>query len=100
LQQTSAARLPSSERLSPAVRSQRKEGPYDEHLQARAAGQEAGRAADNRDHRALVSPGDRIPIAAGRTLQVVRRYHDDADDLPVLVVEDVVHFVVLAVCTT
>jgi hypothetical protein len=47
-----------------------------------------------------VSPGDRIPIAAGRTLQVVRRYHDDADDLPVLVVEDVVHFVVLAVCTT
>jgi hypothetical protein len=36
-----------------------------------------------------VSPGDRIPIAASRTLQVVRRYHDDADDLPVLLVEDV-----------
>jgi hypothetical protein len=32
LQQTSAARLPSRNRLSPAVRSQRKEGPYDEHL--------------------------------------------------------------------
>jgi hypothetical protein len=34
------------------------------------------------------TPGDRIPIAAGRTLQVVRVYHDDADGLPVLVVED------------
>jgi hypothetical protein len=34
------------------------------------------------------SPGDRIHISAGRTLQVVRRYHDEADDLPVLVVED------------
>jgi hypothetical protein len=35
------------------------------------------------------SPGDTIPISAGRTLQVVRLYHDDADGLPVLVVEDV-----------
>jgi hypothetical protein len=34
------------------------------------------------------NPGDRIPIAAGRALQVVRVYHDDADGLPVLVVED------------
>jgi hypothetical protein len=35
------------------------------------------------------NPGDRIPTSAGRTLQVVRVYHDDADGLPVLVVEDV-----------
>jgi hypothetical protein len=34
------------------------------------------------------SPGDRIHISADRTLQVVRRYHDEADDLPVLVVDD------------
>jgi hypothetical protein len=34
------------------------------------------------------SPGDRTPISAGRTLQVVRPSHDDADELPVLVVED------------
>ena len=32
------------------------------------------------------SPGDRIHLSAGRTLQVVRRYHDD--EHPVLVVED------------
>jgi hypothetical protein len=35
------------------------------------------------------NPGDRIPISAGRTLQVVRVYHDDTDGLPVLVVEDI-----------
>lgn len=34
------------------------------------------------------SPGDRIPISAGRTLQVVRIRRDDPDELPVLVVED------------
>jgi hypothetical protein len=28
------------------------------------------------------------PISTGRTLQVVRVYHDDTDGLPVLVVED------------
>jgi hypothetical protein len=33
------------------------------------------------------TPGDTIPLSAGRTLQVVRAY-DDADGLPVLVVED------------
>jgi hypothetical protein len=32
------------------------------------------------------SPGATIPLSAGRTLQVVRRYHDD--EHPVLVVED------------
>jgi hypothetical protein len=36
----------------------------------------------------LWNPGDKIHMSADRTLQVVRRYHDDADDLPVLVVED------------
>jgi hypothetical protein len=34
------------------------------------------------------NPGDRIPISPGRTLQVVRVRHDDAAELPVLVVED------------
>src|SRR4029450_9587524 len=34
------------------------------------------------------NPGDRIPIPSGRTLQLVRRYHDDTDGQPVLVVED------------
>jgi hypothetical protein len=34
------------------------------------------------------SPGDHIPIKPGRTLQVVRVRDDDADQAPVLVVED------------
>jgi hypothetical protein len=34
------------------------------------------------------SPGDRIPLSASRTLQVVRIRQDAADELPVLVVED------------
>ena len=34
-------------------------------------------------------PGDTIPLGASRTLQVVRVRHDDADQPPVLVVEDV-----------
>jgi hypothetical protein len=34
------------------------------------------------------NPGDTIPISAGRTLQVVRLNQDAADDLPVLVVQD------------
>jgi hypothetical protein len=34
------------------------------------------------------SPGDTISLSAGRTLQVVRLRHDDADELPVLVVAD------------
>jgi hypothetical protein len=34
-------------------------------------------------------PGNTIPLSASRTLQVVRLYHDDAEGLPVLVVEDV-----------
>jgi hypothetical protein len=33
------------------------------------------------------SPGDTIPLRS-RTLQVVRLYRDDADGLPVLVVQD------------
>jgi hypothetical protein len=33
-------------------------------------------------------PGDRIPLDAKRTLQVVRVRDDDADQAPVLVVED------------
>jgi hypothetical protein len=33
------------------------------------------------------SPGDTIPLGS-RTLQVVRLYRDDADGLPVLVVQD------------
>lgn len=32
--------------------------------------------------------GDTIPLSAGRTLEVVRIRKDDADELPVLVVED------------
>jgi hypothetical protein len=34
-------------------------------------------------------PGDTIPLSAKRTLQVVRIRDDDADQAPVLVVEDV-----------
>jgi hypothetical protein len=34
-------------------------------------------------------PGDTIPIAAGRSLRVVGLRDDDADQPPVLVVEDV-----------
>ena len=34
------------------------------------------------------SPGDTIPIRAGRTLRVVDVRDDDADQPPVLVVED------------
>ena len=34
------------------------------------------------------SPGDRIPISAGRSLQVVRTRREDPDELPVLVVEE------------
>jgi hypothetical protein len=33
-------------------------------------------------------PGDRIPLDAKRTLQVVRVRDDDADQAPVLVVQD------------
>jgi hypothetical protein len=33
-------------------------------------------------------PGDTIPLNANRTLQVVRVRDDDADQAPVLVVED------------
>ena len=33
-------------------------------------------------------PGDTIPLGAKRTLQVVRIRDDDADQAPVLVVED------------
>jgi hypothetical protein len=35
------------------------------------------------------NPGDTIPLGRSRTLQVVRVRHDDADGLPVLVVQDV-----------
>jgi hypothetical protein len=34
------------------------------------------------------SPGDTIPLSAGRTLQVVRLRHVDGEELPVLVVAD------------
>jgi hypothetical protein len=34
-------------------------------------------------------PGDTIPISAGRSLRVIRIRDDDADQPPVLVVEDV-----------
>ena len=34
-------------------------------------------------------PGDTIPLGASRTLQVVRVRDDDADQPPVLVVQDV-----------
>jgi hypothetical protein len=33
-------------------------------------------------------PGDTIPLSAKRTLQVIRVRDDDADQAPVLVVED------------
>jgi hypothetical protein len=33
-------------------------------------------------------PGDKIPLSAKRTLQVVRIRDDDADQAPVLVVQD------------
>jgi hypothetical protein len=35
------------------------------------------------------NPGDTIPLGANRTLQVVRVRDDDADQAPVLVVQDV-----------
>ena len=34
------------------------------------------------------NPGDQIPVSAGRTLQVVRLRHDAAEELPVVVVDD------------
>lgn len=34
------------------------------------------------------NPGDTIPLSTGRTLQVVRLRHVDAEELPVLVVSD------------
>ena len=34
------------------------------------------------------SPGDQIPLSAGRTLQVVRLRHVDGEELPTLVVHD------------
>jgi hypothetical protein len=34
-------------------------------------------------------PGDTIPISAGRSLRVTRIRDDDADQAPVLIVEDV-----------
>jgi hypothetical protein len=35
------------------------------------------------------NPGDTIPLSPNRTLQVIRVRDDDADQAPVLVVEDV-----------
>jgi hypothetical protein len=34
------------------------------------------------------NPGDRIPLGPGRTLQVIRVPDEDADQPPVLVVQD------------
>jgi hypothetical protein len=50
-----------------------------------------GMPADPPSYRTTVyrwSAGDRIPIKPGRTLQVVRVRDDDADQAPVLVVEE------------
>jgi hypothetical protein len=69
-----------------AVRS-RTGGLDDPHLQARAARPDAGRAPSFKTNLLAWSPGDQIPLGS-RTLQVVRIRHDDADELPVLVVED------------
>jgi hypothetical protein len=52
------------------------EGPYDEHLQLERLD---GTPADPPSFKTTVlpwNPGDRIHIAAGRTLQVVRIRHD------------------------
>ena len=57
-------------------------------LQARARGRDTRRPAVFQDHRLSWSPGDRIPIGRHRTLQVVRVRDDGANELPVLVVED------------
>ena len=53
---------------------------------------EDGTPADPPSFRSVVprwEPGDTIPVGASRTLQVVRVRDDDADQPPVLVVEDV-----------
>jgi hypothetical protein len=52
---------------------------------------EDGKPADPPSFKTTVlvwNPCDTIPISAGRTLQVVRLRHDAAEELPVLVVED------------
>jgi uncharacterized protein with von Willebrand factor type A (vWA) domain len=70
-----------------AVRS-RTGGLDDRHLQARAAGRNAGQPASIETTILSWQPGDTIPLDVKRTLQVVRVRDDDADQAPVLVVED------------
>lgn len=60
----------------------------DLHFQARAARRDSDRARDVQDTVLVWNPGDRIPIGPGRTLQVVRVRDEDADQPPVLVVQD------------
>jgi hypothetical protein len=50
-----------------------------------------GTPADPADFKTIAlrwEPGDKIPLSAKRTLQVVRIRDDDADQAPVLVVQD------------
>jgi hypothetical protein len=50
--------------------------------------QRPGRPALIQDHSARLEPGDTIPLTAERTLRVLGVRDDDADQPPVLVVED------------
>jgi hypothetical protein len=52
------------------------------------AGRHVGRPRVDQGPDPQPAPGDTILLSASRTLQVVRIYHNDADGLPVLVVED------------
>jgi hypothetical protein len=47
-----------------------------------------GRARVDREHVLSWKPGDTIPLGANKTLQVVRVRDNDADQAPVLVVQD------------
>jgi hypothetical protein len=73
-----------------AVRSQPTDGRTEWRIrfQTGARRRNAGRAPSFKTTVLVWSPGDTIPLSAGRTLQVVRLRHIDAEELPVLVVED------------
>jgi hypothetical protein len=60
------------------------------HLQARAVDGTPAEPATFKTTVLVWNLGDRIPIGPGRTLQAVCVRDDDADQAPVLVIEDLV----------
>jgi hypothetical protein len=61
----------------------------DLHLQARAGRRDAGRAADDREHRHELARRRTIPIGRDRTLRVVGIVVSNEDEPSTLIVEDV-----------